>query len=518
MSIFFKKKKFWSLRSAEVTTNALISTFSVIIILVLVNFLGIKYSWKFDFTENKLYTLSPQTQEVIKNLQEPLQIYVFDSQPNNFDRQLLNNYARYNDLFSFQFVDPQVNLNLTQKFQVDRIGDVYLEWRDRVQLVQTVSPESRLTEEKLTKAMVKIQKQTQAVVYIIQGHGEANIENQGQSSFSQAVRNLQDMGYIVNPLNLGESPLIPPDADVLIVSSSDRELLSGEIKTIKQYLERGGNLMVMYNALSPISLASILEEWGITFNDTLVVDSSGTGEILGLGPSITIITDYGQHPITQDFNNGLTIFPWARPIITENKDNIETIPLLITNTQSWGESNLEGETVEFDPTKDIQGPLNIGVALSKKNDVIADNPNNITENSTPPQESGLNPEEELPKIEGETDLPIPPTMKTPSPITNNNDANRTNKMSREMRLLVIGNSNFATDGWISQQLNSDFFVNSVAWLANEDENNLSIRPKESVNRRLNLTPLQANLISWLAIFIIPALGFIAAIAQRQLRQ
>lgn len=66
MSIFFKKKKFWSLRSAEVTTNALISTFSVIIILVLVNFLGIKYSWKFDFTENKLYTLSPQTQEVIK--------------------------------------------------------------------------------------------------------------------------------------------------------------------------------------------------------------------------------------------------------------------------------------------------------------------------------------------------------------------------------------------------------------------------------------------------------------------
>lgn len=124
----------------------------------------------------------------------------------------------------------------------------------------------------------------------------------------------------------------------------------------------------------------------------------------------------------------------------------------------------------------------------------------------------------MPKIEGETDLPIPPTMKTPSPITNNNDANRTNKMSREMRLLVIGNSNFATDGWISQQLNSDFFVNSVAWLANEDENNLSIRPKESVNRRLNLTPLQANLISWLAIFIIPALGFIAAIAQRQLRQ
>ncbi len=509
--ILLKRSNNWSLRRAEVTTNALISTFSVLLILILINFLAIKYSFKIDLTENKLYTLSSQTQEVVKNLQEPLNIYIFDSQPNNFDRQLLTNYARYNPLFSFEFVDPQVNLNLTQKFQVNRIGDVYLEWRDRAQLVQTISPESRLTEDKLTNAIVKVQRDNQAVVYIIQGHGEAYIENQGQSSFSQAVKSLQDIGYIVNPLNLGNSPLIPPDAEVLMVSSGERELLAGEINTIKQYLERGGNLMVMYNALTPPSVESILKEWGVAFDNRLVVDSSGAGEMLGFGPSISIITEYGQHPITKDFNNGLTIFPWARPIITEEKEKITTTPLLITNNQSWGESNLEGETVEFDPTKDLQGPLNIGVALSRENEITANN-----SPSPPPVENNSNQttENESSPMTGETGLPIPPRMKTPSPsVTTNNQR----QASPETRVVVIGNSNFATDGWFSQQLNGDFFLNSIAWLANEDAQNLSIRPKEAVNRRLNLSPLQANLISWLALLIIPLLGVLSAIATWWLR-
>lgn len=507
--IFFPKRKFWSARSTNVAINALISTFAVILILILINFLAVKYSWKIDLTENKLYTLSPQTQELVKNLKQPLNVYVFDSQPNNFDRQLLNNYAYYNDLFSFEFVDPQVNLSLTQKFRVNRNGEVHLQWGDRNQLVQIVSPESRLTEDKLTNAIVKIQRENQAVVYIIQGHGEAGLENPGENSFSQGVKSLQDMGYIVNPLNLGQAPLIPPDANVLIVSSGERELLAGEIRAIKQYLQRGGNLMVMYDASTPASLEEILREWGVTFDDRLVVDSSGAGEMLGFGPSIIIITEYGQHPITKDFRNGLTIFPWSRAIITEEKENITTTPLLITNSQSWAESNLEGETVEFDPRKDLKGPLYIGVALSKKNLINQDS------SSLPPVSSSTTETATAPSTTSNSSLPTPPTMQNPtsSPVTTTNPR----PIAEETRVLVIGNSNFATDGWFSQQLNGDFFLNGIAWLANEDEQNLSIRPKETVNRRLNLNPLQANLISGLALFIIPFLGVLAAIATWVLR-
>lgn len=508
----YTNRGFWSKRSTESTTNAIISTVALLLILGLVNFLGLRYSFKFDLTENQLYTLSPQSQQLVKNLSQPMTVYVFDSPSNDFDRKLLKDYARKNDLFQYQFVDPQVSINLAQKFNVTRLGDVYLESGDRKQLVQTVSPQSRLSEVKLTNAIAKIQQTQQPTIYILQGHGEPSIEA-GQNSISQAVTTLTDKGYMVYPLTLATSPLIPPDADVLIINNPEKELLQGEINVVEKYLEDGGNLLVMYNAQTNVNLDRILSKWGVKFDNRLVVDASGAGEVFGLGPSITIVVEYGEHPITQDFNKGITLFPWARAIITDSMENITTTPLLITNSQSWGESNPEGENVELDTTVDLPGPLNIGVALAKKNPLRdALQPQKDTLNK---ENDKLEPNNDLPVLEPQkenqgSDLPSPPIMKTPQETTLDIDIAKKNQPS-ETRMVVIGNGNFATDGWFQQQLNGDFFVNTLAWLGNQDDRTLSISPKEATNRRINLSGFQASLITWLAIIIIPALGFTVSI-------
>lgn len=501
----YTNKGFWGKRSTEATTNAIISTVALLLILGLVNFLGLRYSLKFDFTETQLYTLSAQSQQLVKNLSQPLTVYVFDSPPNDFDRKLLRDYARNNDRFQYQFVDPQVNISLAQKFNVTRAGDVYLESIDKKQLVQTLSPDNRLSEVKLTNAIAKIQQTEQPIIYILQGHGEPSIE-QGQISLSQAVNTLRDKGYIVNPLTLATSPLIPPDADVLIVSNPQQELLEGEIKIIQKYIDDGGNLFLMYNAQTKVNLDSILNQWGVKFDDRLVIDASGTGDVFGLGPSITIVVEYGKHPITQDFNNSITLFPWARAIISDSKENITATPLLITNNQTWGESNPEGETVEFSATEDLPSPLNIGVALVHKN---------ALSETLKPQKQVLKTENDKSEeteisqpLKEEDNLPSPPTMKTPQ---GENQPMVKREKPPETKMVVMGNANFATDGWFQQQLNGDLFVNTVSWLGNQDDTILSISPKEPTNRRINFSSLQANLINWLALIIIPALGFIVAI-------
>ncbi len=78
-------------------------------------------------------------------------------------------------------------------------------------------------------------------------------------------------------------------------------------------------------------------------------------------------------------------------------------------------------------------------------------------------------------------------------------------------MVVIGNSDFATDGLFEQQLNGDVFLNSVTWLSQQDQQPLSIRPKEVKNRRINLTTAQANLLTSLSLFVLPLLGLVAAI-------
>ena len=80
------------------------------------------------------------------------------------------------------------------------------------------------------------------------------------------------------------------------------------------------------------------------------------------------------------------------------------------------------------------------------------------------------------------------------------------------KMVVIGNSTFATNQWFGEQLNGDVFLNSVQWLAATDELPLSIRPKEPQKRRIILNGLQASLISWLSLVIFPLLGIGLAIA------
>lgn len=516
---FFLKKNrgFWKLKSAEVGTNALISTVAVILILGMINFLAFRYQTRIDFTETKLFTLSSQTQQVISNLPQELKIYVFDSQPNYLDENLLKNYRRNSSNFNFEFIDPQVNLSLTQEFQVQRVGEVHLQYGDKKKLVQILNPNSRLSESQLTNAIVQIQRDKQPIVYILQGHGEPSLQ-QAEGSFSQGVNALTDKGYLVKPLTLASTPIIPRDANAIIISTPQRELLQGEVETIKQYLNKGGNLLIMLNANVTSGLEPVLKEWGITLDNRLLVDASGTGQILGLGPATTIIIRYGAHPITKDFGEGISLYPLARRIEKEEKDNIEAIALLTTNEQTWAESNLEAESVEFDINNDIPGPIDLGFALTRKNSPTQTNQpeDTTTEESSSLQDNSLSPEEELTptqeeNIENNSTLPTPPEVKKPEEKPSNNQNNSAIN-PEESKIVIIGNSTFATDGWFQQQLNGDIFLNSLGWLADDENQTLSIRPKEAQNRRLNLTPLDAGIIGWLALLIVPGLGFMAAVA------
>jgi ABC-type uncharacterized transport system involved in gliding motility auxiliary subunit len=75
---------------------------------------------------------------------------------------------------------------------------------------------------------------------------------------------------------------------------------------------------------------------------------------------------------------------------------------------------------------------------------------------------------------------------------------------KEARLVVIGNSQFAANPWVSQQRNGDLFFNTIDWLA-QDESLISIRPKAPTNRRVTLTAAQATALWWLDLALLPGL-------------
>ncbi|MEG3436925.1 Gldg family protein [Pannus brasiliensis CCIBt3594] len=446
---------FWQKRSTRAGTHTLITTLIVLALVGLINFLATRDPVRVDFTEKQLYSLSPQTDRLLADLQQPVKVFIFSKGGNDpNEEELLTNYRRENSRFEYEFIDPEKKPNIAGEFK--KLSDnilyrAYLQYGDKKQPIKTLVEGETLTEAKLSNAIETIRSNRTLTAYFLQGHGEPEI-GKPEGGLVQAVNNLESKGYKVEPLNLVQRSGIPDNADVIIIAGPTRKLFPQEVTALKNYADKGGKLFLLLDPQTDAGLDDLLKEWGVKLDKRLIIDGSGAGRLLELGPASPIITDYGNHPITRDFGNGISIFPNARPIATVPVDGVEAVSLLITNEKMWAESDLSSPTLQFDAGRDVPGPFDLGVALTR-------------------------------------------TAKPPK---------------KDSKLIVIGNSTFALDGFFQEQLNGDIFLNSVAWLTAGDNATLSIRPKKPENRRLNLTPLQANAVFWISIVFMPLLGFTLA--------
>ena len=501
--------QFWTQRSTQAGTNALVSVFSVILILALINFIAARYDSRVDLTEGQLLTLSPASQEVVASLESPAEVLLFSPVPNPSDEQLLENYRRYNSDFTYRYVDPNADPQLARQVGVTTVGEVFLKSGDRTVLVQSVNPQETLTERQLTNKLAQLSQGEVAVAYFLQGHDEYTIDG-SQAGFFEAANRLQEQNYTVAPLNLANTSTVPPDADVVIIARPQTDFFENEIIAIRDYLNAGGSLMLLVDPQDDIGLQDLLDEWGVTISNTIVIDTSGGGQLVGLGPAAPLVQTYGDHPITAAFGSGRSFFPVVQPLEIQDIANVEDVPLLFTDPNSYVQPLTEGE-IAVEPNQEPEGPFAIGVALSRPA-VDSTEDTNLSEAGTPEAET---PEAEISEIEENSDaLPsaeaaIEDSLSEDEILGEAEDTTGDARLT-ESRMVVIGNSSFATDGLFSQQLNGDVFLNSVDWLSKIDNPVLSIRPKEVTNRRIEMTLSQQVFLTLLALVIFPLLGIIGA--------
>lgn len=502
---------FFGRRSTQASTNALLATVAVVAILAIANVLAVRYDRRIDLTENQLFTLSSQTQQVLAELDQPVKAWVFwdTSDRGSVNENLLDNYQRQSEQFTYELVDPQESPGVARQFEVQAFGEVHLQAGDEQRLIETIGPQQPLTEGRLTSGIVALLSDRRPLVYVLQGHGERPLEP-GQGGFTQTEALLEDGAYQVEPLNLAQTDfMVPSDAAVVIVAGPTRPLLGGEVSGLQTFLEGGGGLLLLVDPDTEVGLDALLADWNLAFSDRLVLDPIAQAANLDL--TTALVQDYGEHPITEPLNGGFTFFIESQPVeLLEQSEDAETAPLLITSPQSQALEIPEDGQLEFNPDEDWQGPLVLGVALSRPaetpeaadpetteaepGEAAEDGPSEGTSNETS-SDSGLeSSESEAPEIE----------------ITGN--ASEDSDDASEARLVAIGNSSFAINGLVEQQLNGDLLLNAVGWLAQAPEQALTIRPKEAVNRRIVLTPQYWIATALGAVVVLPLLGFGGAIA------
>lgn len=470
---------FWRRRSTQASTNALVSTIAVLAILGLINFLAVRSVQRFDLTESRLFTLSPESQQVLREMQQGVKLWIFSNEQNPQDRALLENYQRITPKFAFEYIDPEANPGVAQAFGIKNAGqnrDVFIELQSskRRQFLQSISPEIRLSENRITNGILQITSDRRSKAYFVQGHGE-KLLTEGQGAISNSVKALEDKNFINEPLNLAQLGKVPEDASVVLVIGSTRALAEGEVKALETYSNQGGNLLIAIDPNVKSGLDSFLNQWGVKLDDRVAINAPDQ-QLTNAGPAVAVVTQYGNHPITAPFGNGISFYPVARPIDITTTPGVQATPLLLTDPKSWAESNLKQQPLKLDGG-DRPGPLAIGVALERT----------VTPSSSPSPTVSPSPS------------PSPTASASPSPTA-----------SKPSRMVIFGNSTFIVNGFFNQQLNGDVFLNSVNWLTPDQQQPLSIRPKEVKNRRIALTNEQAMLIGFLALAIVPLFGFVTA--------
>jgi len=365
-------------------------------------------------------------------------------------------------------VDMERKPTLAGEAKVTQPGTIVIDYEGRTERVTSDG------EQELTNGLIKAIQGKTHKVYFVQGHGEHTPDGSDRTGYSTITASLKNDNFETDSLVLAQQKAVPDDASVLVTAGPKTDFFPAEIEMVKKYLAKGGKLMLLLDpperSDSPplTNLIALAKDWGIDVGTNIVVDVSGMGQLLGTDVSVPVAAKYDTHPITDRFNL-LTAYPLARSVTSvEGGVNGHSAQNLVdTSKNSWAESDIKrlmtSGQVERELDKgDKAGPVSLGAAVSAT----------------------------------ATDAPTP---------TSGDSANKPADAPKpETRMVVFGDSDFVTNGYLGIPGNRDLFLNSVNWLA-QQENLIAIRPKDPEDRRVSLTADQSKLIFWLSILIIPGL-------------
>jgi ABC-type uncharacterized transport system involved in gliding motility auxiliary subunit len=454
-------------RQARYGTLAGVSVLVVLGILIAINYIGAKQNKRWDLTANKQFSLSDQSRTVLSKLDAPLQMLVFAREtdfPQYQDK--IKEYQYASKRISTEYIDPDKKPAVAKQNQVQQYGTLVFNYKGRTERVTSDA------EQEITNGIIKVVSGQQKKVYFTQGHGEK--ETSGPSdrdSYSAIAAALGRENYSVDKLVIAQQGAVPDDASVVVIAGPKTDFFPNEIDALKKYLEKAGKLLLLIDppdrpdSPQPANLIALAHDWGVDVGNNVVVDVSGMGRLIGTDASVPVAASYPSHAITKNGGfNYITAFPMARSAapVSGGVNGHTATSFVETSPRSWAETDIKGllasGQVSLDESKgDKKGPVVIGSAVNA-------------------------PAGDASKTPVQPDAPKP-----------------------ETRIAVVGDSDFAANSGLGIQGNRDLFMNIVGWLS-QQENLISIRPKEADDRRITMTATQQVNINWLSILIIP--GFI----------
>jgi len=444
-------------RQTKYTAYVVLYTLIVIAVLGMANWLANRHNKTYDSTANKRFSLSDQTEKVVKNLKQDVRIKYFDK-TSEFGRarDLLDRYNNLSPKLAVDYIDPDKKPQLAKAEAVRNYGTIYVETGRKREEAKSLS------EEEITGALIRALKGGERNVCFVTGSGEHGLEDSGRTGYSSLKETLEKNNYRTRTISLLEKSEVPKDCTTLVVGGPKHDYVEPAANAIKAYVEGGGRALIMLDPPVQLgreetsenpALVKVIDSWGITLNKDLVLDTSGIGQLFGLSEVVPLVTNYETHAIVREMKEVATAFPITRSLETKSADKATAEKLLSTSSNSFATGNLSSPEIRINPAKDKKGPFTLAAAGTYS----------------------------------------------------------AGQAGQQGRFVVVGCSGWAANNILRFNGNRDLFLNMMNWLSS-DEDLISIRPKEPEDRRLNMTRRQMNSIFYSSVIGIPLIIIAAGLS------
>ena len=409
--------------------------------------LSTQYSFNADWSESGRNTLSEASTVLLNQLEDPVSITSYATEDEAIRRSvtsIIKRYQRHKTDLTLTFVNPDLVPDKIRTLGIKLNGELLIKYQGQQENLKNINEQS------ITNALQRLARSGERWLVFLDGHGERKAHGAANHDLGSWVQQLEAKGFKAQAHTLAQKPQLPENTRVLVLAGPQVNLLPGEVKLIKEYVTKGGNLLWLTDPGDQHGLTTLAKALGINFEPGTIVDP--TTQMLGLNdPRFALVASYPTHDITKNIET-LTLYPQAVGFKVTPPPGWTSHNLLSTDARSWSETGKIAGSLQFNSGSDVTGSLTIGIALTRK----------------------------IPVADNQTASGKPTTQ----------------------RIVVIGDGDFLSNAYLGNGGNLNMGLNVINWLSHDD-NFIDIPLKVASDRSLQLSPLAQGIIGIGFLFVTP---------------
>ncbi len=267
-----------------------------------------------DLTKEKLYSISQQTEDKLRNLDTDITISIY----NMYDsvKELANQYTKLNSHIKIENVE---NLNSKTKWKTDygvteTSRFIVITTQNREKMLQeydlytmdySTYQQIDITEEAITNGILDVTTTVKPKIYFLTGH------NMYSNDYFQYLQNafVEEVNEVAQ-LNLLTAGKVPDDCNVLVITALKEDIKEMEKDRLIDYIKKGGEILLLLDPnLDNIKLANfqkVLDEYGVSVSNGLIIEGDSNKMVSG-APNFVISTINNSSSITKNMTMDLNV-------------------------------------------------------------------------------------------------------------------------------------------------------------------------------------------------------------------